>query len=344
MTRKTELTLEELRDAEKVPAHSGDGSYLVRLGENDYQSVPRTGFSTLALHDDDVLEAGGVTVGDIEVEVDFDNDEFLMHRDGDSLRVPDDVRESFLFATHDRDTARLNDLFEEHHIPTVRRGIVGQFMPRFRTDDEIRQTDEGWLLNDEVLLRWDGSNEVADPSLDTHVVRGGSTKQQDVGRTALDIDMASLPDGRPFEARTPAGRTYELDEVEARFLTTVGIALDRNPSMYTDDLQKSIERSHVDAFTDPKSGIHHGHSKQKHRLQDLGVSSQTIERLHYNEHDHAGVVELAYREQEFRNAPFEVFESVSNDDDAMWQKINKTKENAPVPQDVNESLEAMYGE
>jgi len=45
-----------------------------------------------------------------------------------------------------------------------------------------------------------------------------------------------------------------------------------------------------------------------------------------------------------RNAPFEVFESVSNDDDAMWQKINKTKENAPVPQDVNESLEAMYGE
>jgi len=44
-----------------------------------------------------------------------------------------------------------------------------------------------------------------------------------------------------------------------------------------------------------------------------------------------------------RNAPFEVFESVSNDDAAMWQKINKTKENAPVPQEVNESLEAMYG-
>ncbi len=351
MTRNnSDWTYDDLREAEVVPSHSGEGVYLVRLGENDYVSVPNTGLTTLALHDDvfDSFDGdgsafdgdGSTELGSVTVEVDFDADEVVLERGGDTARIPEDKHENVFYAVHDRDMARLTDLFEEHYTPTVRRGVMDWFLPRFRKDDEVRQTDEGWLLNDEVLLRWDGSNEVADPSLDTHVVRGGSTKQQDIGREAYSV---SFDLDKPVEATTPAGRMYMLDAVEAEFLVTVGLVLEQNPHHYSDDLWLSIDDSSIDAFTDTKSGIRHGHSKKKHRLRDLGVTTDTIEKLYYNEHDHAGVVELAYREQEFRNAPFGVFERAANDDDGMWQKINDTKENAPVPHEVNESLEAMYG-
>jgi len=342
---ENKISLQELADAEVVPSHGGENSYLVRLSEVEYESIPNTGLHTLALHDDvfDSFDGdGSVELGSVTVEVDFDADEVVLERDGDTARIPSQFHENVFYAVHDRDMARLNDLFDTHYTPTVRQGIVSQFMPRFRMDDEIRQTDEGWLLNDEVLLRWDGSNEIADPSLDTHVVRGGSTKQQDVGRTALAIGMASMPDDRPFEAQTPAGRTYELDEVEARFLTTVGLALDRNPSMYTDDLQKSIERSHVDAFTDPKSGIHHSHQLSKHRIQDLGVTDEAADKLWYSHMDHAAVHEMAVRRGEFEDAPIDVFEGAPNDDPSMWDKIESTREAAPIPESVKEDLNERY--
>jgi len=81
---------------------------------------------------------------------------------------------------------------------------------------------------------------------------------------------------------------------------------------------------------------------RKHTLGDLGVTDAASEKLYYNSHDHAGVWEMAVREQELRNAPFEVFGDAPNDDPSKWQKINSTKEKAPVPKSVRSNLEEMF--
>jgi hypothetical protein len=352
MTRNnSDWTYDDLRSAEVVPAHSGDGSYLVRLGENEYVSIPNTGLTTLALHDDvfDSFDGNGsVELGSgipgipIEVNVDFDSDEVTLTRDGDTARIPSEKHDNVFYAVYERDSARLVDIFEDHYTPTVRQGVMDWFMPRFRQDDDIHKTDDGWLLDGEVLVRWDGSNEVADPDLDTHVVRGGSTQQQDVGREALDVSMATMPDGRSFEAETPSGRTVELDETEARFLTTVGLWFDRNASLYDDDLYRMVERSSVDAFTDPKSGIRHGHEISKHCIQDLGVTDEAADKLWYSHMDHAALWEMAVRRGEFEDAPIDVFEDAANDDPDKWDAIESTKQNAPVPQSVKGDINERY--
>ncbi len=54
-------------------------------------------------------------------------------------------------------------------------------------------------------------------------------------------------------------------------------------------------------------------------------------------------IELAWREEELRNAARDVFYDTSNNDNARWEKIQSTEDSAPCPPHVYKTLKAKYG-
>ncbi|AGM11504.1 hypothetical protein M199_gp162 [Halogranum tailed virus 1] len=334
-----DYNLSELAEAEIVPNQGGPNAWLVRFGEGDYDLVSKTAKHRLILEDGvldrDSFEYGGVTVG-----VNFQNDEYTLERGGDEVRVPTEKHEHVLWSLHDEDGPRLNKLFDELHVPTVRQGVMDMLMPRFReAKTDIRKTEDGWLVSGDILVSWDGSNHPVDVG-QTHVVRGGDAVVADEDKQAREINF-SLPSDT--SVTLPNGTSTDLDEVEVKFLTTVGLILGRGtPGLYDDGLSQAIQDSRIVGFTDTKSGLHHGHGMSKHTLDMLGVTDEATERLWYNEYDHAGVHELYVRRNEFETAPIDVFEDAANDDPSKWSKIQNTSRKAPIPKSVRQDLESRY--
>lgn len=335
-------SLEELANAEIVPEKDSGNTWLVRFGENDYDHVNKTGKNTLILKDD-VLDRDSFTFGGVTVEVDWESGEYRLTDGSRSAEVPPDKEENVLWSIYDEDGDRLNRLLEEFYEERVRVGVMDWFMPRFRAAREsnnLRKVEGGWLVNESVLVRWDGSNEIA-TDVQTHRVTGGGTQATD-GSEARSFDFGDVPSSETVE--TPGDREIELTETELRFLATVEAVLEEEGygSGNGDTVGMLVDRATVNGFTDEKSGLFHGHGLQKHTLDMLGVTAETSEKLHFNSHDHAGVHELAHRRQEFEHAPFAVFEDVVNEDPDMWEKIENTREMAPIPQQVRDSLDQMY--
>jgi len=338
----TDRNLSELANGEIVPDMGGPNGWLVRFGEGDYDTVNKSGKNTLLLREDFELE-DTVSIGGIMVEFDLQADSISLNNGDNEVRVPADKQENVLWAVYDEDAPRLNRLFDSLYTPTVRVGLMDQFMPRFRREPEdVRKTEDGWLINEDILVSWDGSNHPVSVQT-THVVQGSTTVEADEDKEAREIQFPSgFDDEDSFEATAPAGRTFDIEPVEAQFLTTVGLILGLNPSNYDDDVQGAISDSTIEAFTDTRSGLHHNHGLGKHTLGDLGVTDEAIDRLWYNEFDHTGVWEMAVRENEFKNAPIDVFEDAANDNASKWEKIHSTKEKAPIPQHVRSDLESRY--
>lgn len=331
--------LNELANAEIVPNQGGPNAWLVRFGENDYRPVNKSAKNRLIL-EEDVLDRDSFEYGGVTVAVDFQTDDYVLNRDGQTVRIPNEKQEHVLWALRDEDGPRLNKLFDELHVPTVRTGLMDMLMPRFRQrKSEIRKTDDGWVVNGDILVAWDATNSPVDVE-QTHIVRGGEAVAADTSKEARDIRFDISDD---TEVTLPNGATTNLDEVEMKFLTTVALILGRGDSgLYGDGLSESIQDSHITAFTDTKSGLHHGHSMGKHTLDMLGVTDEAMERLWYNEYDHAGVHEMKVRRSEFENAPIDVFEDAANNDAQKWRKIQSTSEKAPIPKSVRSDLEARY--
>jgi hypothetical protein len=211
--------------------------------------------------------------------------------------------------------------------------------PRFRQEkSEIRKTGDGWLLNGDILLSWDASNSPVNVA-QTHVVQGGNTVEADTEKQARDISFNLSDD---TEVKLPNGTTTELTEVEMKFLTSAGVIVGNNPSHYNDGLHESIENSHVNGFIDTKSGLYHGHSEGKHRIQDLGVTDECANMLWSNENDHTPLHEMALREQELKNSPIDVFVDAPNDDESKWSKIHSTREMAPIPKHIRRRIEKQF--
>lgn len=335
----TERNLSELANAEIVPDMGGSNSWLVRFGENDYDTINKSGKNTLLVKGDvDITDS--VTHDGITVDFDLEEDEIFLTDGENEVRVPAENHENVLWAVYDEDGFRLNKLHDELHVPTVRQGLMDMLMPRFRqAESDIIKTGKGWLIDDNILVGWDASNSPVDIS-ETHVVSGGEAVPADEDKEAREIAF-DLPD--ESTVALPNGTKTDLDEVEMKFLTTVGLIQDTpQTSLYDDGLADAIRDSRVVGFTDTESGLHHGHSIDKHRIQDLGVTDEAAERLWYNDYDHAGVWELALRKDEFINAPIDVFEDAPNHSEKKWQAIESTKENAPIPQHVRGDIEARY--
>ena len=333
------FSLNELANAEIVPGQGGNNAWLVRFGENDYRPVNKSAKNRLVL-EEDVLDRESFEYGGVTVAVDFESDDYVLHRESKNVRVPQEKHEHVLWALRDEDGPRLNKLFDELHVPTVRTGLMDMLMPRFRQQkDEIKKTDHGWVVNGDILVQWDATNNPVDVD-QTHIVKGGEAIPADTSKQAREITFNLSDD---TAVTLPNGATTDLDEVEMRFLTTVGLILGRDGSdLYGDGLSASIQDSSIVGFTDTKSGLHHGHSMNKHTLDMLGVTDAAMGRLWYNEYDHAGVHELKLRRDEFENAPIDIFEDARNDDPSKWRKIDSTSRKAPIPKSVRRDLEARY--
>lgn len=335
----TERTLAELTDAEIVPNMGGPNGWLVRFGEGDYDTVNKSAKNRLILEEKVGIQ-DAVEYGDILVHFDLEDDTITLTGKRGDVRVPSAKHENVLWAVHDDDGDRVQALFDELYTPTVRVGLMDQFMPRFRENQEdIRKTGDGWVVGD-ILVTWEASNHPVD-DVNTHVVRGGEAVAADTEKQAREVNFDSAGDTK---ARTPDGRNIALDAVEVRFLTTVGLILGKNPDYGDDGVEQAIEASTIVGFTDTKSGLHHAHGLSKHTLSDLGVTEEAASRLWYNDYDHTGVHELWMRREEFTGAPIDVFTDAANDDQSKWQKINYTSEQAPIPKDVRADLEERYGE
>jgi hypothetical protein len=335
----TERTLSELAGAEIVPDMGGDNAWLVRVSEGEYTTINKSAKNTLLLKDKVPVE-DTVSHSGIMVDFDLEGDEILLHDCDNQTRVPPEKHEHVLWAVHDEDGDRLNKLFDELYTPTVRQGVIDMLTPRFRRDDsEIAKTEDGWLLNGDILLSWDGSNHPVNVE-QTHVVRGSRTKEADEDKEARSIDFDLADDSM---VKLPNGTETELTEVEMKFLVSAALILGHEANeFYQDGLTQSIKDSSIRAFTDTKSGLHHGHDMGKHTLDMLGVTDEAIERLWYHEYDHVGVWEMAARRDEFENAPIDVFENAPNTDASKWAKIESTKEKAPIPKSIRSDLEERY--
>lgn len=364
----SEFTIAELREAEIVPEQGGPNAWLVRFGESDYRMVPRTPKHRLLLETDllERAEGGDTKVLDrddgaqdhVTFTADVDSDSYHLTVNGNRLKVPSDFENEVLEAYADEDFAELRRVHQDIVENRVRVGLMDRFMPRFadaRDDNRLRKAGDGWVIDDTFIVQWNGENYLTE-QVGTHIVESGEAVRADEEHPAREITFDIPDDEVEVDVPNTVDATVTLSAREARFLATAECLL--NPQEYLTDVEAdwvedavesvqdpiaSLARTaQVSGFTDEKSGLYHGHGLQKHTLSDLGVTDEAIDMLHYNSFDHTGVWEMAVREQEFKNAPFNVFEDAANDDSSKWQKIRNTKDKAPIPSDVKQSLQQMY--
>lgn len=361
----SEFSIDELRDAEIVPNQGGPNAWLVRFGESDYRTVPRTPKHRLLLETDVLQRAeggdthriteDGDTVAHVTFTADVDADRYHLTVDGRRINVPADYEDQILNAYADDDWLGLMSLHETIVDNRVRVGLMDRFMPRFaeaREDGRLRKGEDGWVVDETFIVQWNGENYLTE-QVDTHVVSGGDAVRADESKEARQLEF-DIPDD--VTVRDPSGNDVDLSSREARFLATVECLL--NPDEYltsaeADYVERAVENvqdpiaslartATVSGFTDEKSGLYHGHGLRKHTLDMLGVTDEATERLFYNDFDHAGVHEMYARRSEFENAPFDVFEDASNDDAGKWERIEATSRKAPIPSDVRADIDSRF--
>jgi hypothetical protein len=289
----------------------------------------------------------------IELRADVAADDYVLRFKGTDLRVPSDyVNDVVTAATSPMAGEALLDVYDEITEGQARRHVLQAFEERF-PDDRVEQTGDGWIVDDTFIVTFDGENFLTDVD-----PIGPNGKEYDDSKQAVYLDLNT---DEEREIVAPDGETYVLDPIEQRFLTTVegllypedyfGAELVEDIQQHKvestgDTIEDLTEQATVTGFTDSKTGIHHGsssHSFEKHRLSDLGVTDEVADLLWAHDYDHAGVVELHMRKDELVNRPdITIFEHAQDDDETMWEKVERTKENAPIPDDVRQTLNEMY--
>jgi hypothetical protein len=239
----------------------------------------------------------------------------------------------------------LVDIYFEIIDGQVRQDVISQFKDRF-PDDRVEQTDSGWLIDDTFVVTYEGENYLTTDK-PTYERKGGEMVEMDerAQAVALTIDTSGAQ-----EMPAPDGDRVMVGELEQRFLATVECLLYpeeylgaelvdkveqyKAESMMEDPIESLAEKAGVDkkkGFTAPDTREHHTHKIKKHRLSDeFNVTDELLDETYVKEYSHLAVHELALREDEFRNADFDVFEDVPNDDDERWEEINRTTGKAPI--------------
>lgn len=363
MTNNDNRTLTEIANAEIVPGQGGPNEWLMRFGDNDYDFISKESeLNRLAVENPDLLhdaEDGAVLTTDdsriVSFKIDTDSNRYTIRKpSGGTLVVPNRYQDEALSTFAQEDGDGLLELYDRIEEEQVDRNVVNSFADRF-DDETVDVRDDGWTIDDTFIVQYNAENYLAE-DVTVHVRDGSQTRPADTSKQARELNFNINGE---VEASAPDGTRFTLGEKEQRFLATVEVLSDpveyfgegsreaqaiENQKEWANDPISAVARSaSCRGFTDEKTGLHHGHGLNKHRLGDLGVSQEAIDRLYYNDFDHAGVVELAYRENQFRNADFPVFTDAANNNESKWQKIRNTKDNAPVPERVHTELRRMYG-
>ena len=256
----------------------------------------------------------------------------------DTVTVPATAHTELLLAIRHDDALSAEAVFDEHHVPTVRRGLVNMLMPRFTEKGvDIARTDAGWIVEGEILVRWDASNEIFGAT-QTFTVSGDDVTASSTPTPAREF-WFSFPENR--EIVLPNGETTELDTVELQFLTAVG-HIGKTQTGVDDAIAESIRETKTVAFTDTRSGLYHRHAMDKHTLSMLDVTDDAVAQLEYHDYDHAGVHELYEHRDEFQNADTATFKNASNGSARKWEQIDKVRRAAPIPKSVKQDLKQRY--
>jgi hypothetical protein len=239
----------------------------------------------------------------------------------------------------------LIDIYFEILDGQVRQDVIAAFEDRF-PDERVEQTDGGWLIDDTFVVTYEGENYLTTDK-PTYEREGGEMVEMDERAQAVSLQIAT---SGSQEMPTPDGDEVVVGELEQQFLATVECLLYpeeylgaelvdkveqyKAESTMDDPVGSLAEKAGVDrseGFTAPDTREHHTHDIDKHRLSDsFSVTDKLLDETHVKEFSHLACHELALREDEFRNADFDVFEDVPNDDDARWEEINRTTEKAPI--------------
>lgn len=347
--------------------------YLVEYpdGETVYEPATPT---NVALFEDELYghvqgytDLGHVDGAHVELDADIENKTYTVSVDGTDIPVPDDYVERVIRAFQTGSPgSQLLDLYDEILDGQVRRHIIDQFADRFPSD-RIEQTPDGWLVDDTYLVTYEAENYVT--TVDT-VYERKSDDMVEVDESKPGVDLSFDISGST-EVPTPDGDIVSVDEQEQDFLATVECLL--FPEGYLgaklvdeieqakqadagDTIEDIAETGDVGGFTDNKTGNWHRHGFDKHRAiseaaagtldASLGMTEEAIDKLYFNDFDHAAPHELLARRDEFENAPFDIFEDegVENDDFNHWKAIEKAKDQAPINDEHHRQIRSMFSD
>jgi hypothetical protein len=349
----------QMKDAATVhdyPRTQND-TYLVEYADGDVEYEPntllnRTIFGAGEDEDSKWDELNGQNTfeldGDeIDVTLSLRNQTAYMTMAGTTVNVSDEfaaVASSTLDALRGDQPEELAEIFLDTVDEQVRRGVVTEYLDRF-PEDRIEITDDGWVVDDTFVVTYEAENYLTTDKPIYHR-QGGDMVEMDSSAEAVDLDLQF--DGSK-RMPTTSGSEHLLSTDEQRFLVTVETLL--FPSDYLDaELVDDVEQYKAEQFHDPIEGMaaeannsgftatdtreHHDHSITKHRLSDsFDVTSETLSKMATKEYSHLAVHELALREDEFRNADFDVFEDVGNNPHGRWDDINDVTDSAPISAD-----------
>jgi len=254
--------------------------------------------------------------------------------------------------------SQLYSVYEESLRTRVREDVVN---PMVESIAGVEITDKGCVIEDTYLVTYDAENYLVN-DIDMYSVSGNSVVQTDSEKEAVGLRF----DTEPYAVFSFNDEEYTLSENEQSFLATVEFL--KSPSKYLEvdsfetevysaiqeakgepvhrePIEKLAQSARVSHFVDPKSGLVHRHDIDKHVLRStFNINSWVVDELMFSSFDHAGLAELTYREDEFRQAEEAVFFDGSlNDDDEKWKRINEIETQAPCPPEVYRTLSAKYG-
>ena len=254
--------------------------------------------------------------------------------------------------------SELYEVYQDVLRTRVRKEVVNSLVQHFPSVDV---TDNGCVIEGTYLVTYDAENYLVD-DLDTYSVSGNTVVEHDGAKQAVGLRF----DTEPYGVFTIGNEDYTLSENEQTFLATVEFL--SSPSQYLEidhfetevysaireakgdplkrgPIQKLAQSVHVSHFIDPKSGLIHRHDIDKHVLRStFKINQWVVDELNYSSFDHAGLAELAYREDEFKNAERAVFfDATANADPERWKEINRIEGNAPCPPEVYRTLRSKYG-
>jgi hypothetical protein len=347
--------------------------YLVEYPDGEQVYEPATP-TNIALFEDDLYvhvqgytDLGHVDGAHVELDADIENRDYEVTVDGQSIPIPDDQVKQVIRAFQTGSPgSHLLDLYDSILDGQVRRNTIEQFESRFPSD-RIQQTAKGWIVDDTYLVTYEAENYVT--TVDT-VYERKSDDMVEVDGSKPGVDLTLNIDGETT-VPTPDGETVTVDEKEQRFLATVECLLfpedylgaklvdeieQTKAADFDDTIEDIADSASVGGYTDNVTGNWHRHGFDKHRAiseaaagtldASLGMTEEAIDKLYFNDYDHAAPHELLARREEFENAPFDIFEDedAGNSDFNRWKAIEKAKDSAPINDEHHRKIRSMFAD
>jgi hypothetical protein len=364
---ETEIGLDPEELVGLDPHFETDEAYLVTVDGTD-RLLPKT-FRTelLVSHGIEGFWAGEEPLtfhmGDLSLRVRKNGERtYQIERSpGRLISVSPDYEDVLLGALKDAleggDIEYLDNVYGQIRGEQVDTDLMDEFVgTRGFEDERIEIRDDGWVLDDQYLVTYQGDNYSLDDE-DTYVRGGDGLKRIQGDRQFLEL---SVPEGvGPIETEVDRGEvTLYEDEIE--FLTTARVLLYPEERFDTDVARRITEHDFdtpSDVFSDPaskssegrfrdnQSGIRHKHGISKHveDFSKLNPTDELKQKLFYNFYDHVGVWEMLYRRAELENAPFELFTDVGNGDEDRWDEIQSAANRAVLEDKHHQDLKDTFG-